>query len=59
MPIYEYTCNQCKENWDVLQKVGDAPPLCPKCNSADVKKEFTATHKLYFGPNRMIKDRMK
>ena len=32
MPIYEYTCDQCHEVLEVLQKVGeDAPEICVKC----------------------------
>ncbi len=38
MPIYEYNCNKCKEQFEVIQKFSD--PLlskCPKC-SGEVTK---------------------
>lgn len=32
MPIYEYKCKECEKISELLQKVDDPPPLCPKCN---------------------------
>ena len=33
MPIYEYQCTGCQHQFDVLQKLNDAPvTLCPSCN---------------------------
>jgi putative FmdB family regulatory protein len=32
MPIYEYTCEDCGENVEELQKLDDPPPdPCPRC----------------------------
>lgn len=32
MPIYEYQCTNCNHQFDLLQKVNDAPVRqCPKC----------------------------
>lgn len=29
MPIYEYRCPQCTYVLEVMQAVGDVPPICP------------------------------
>jgi putative FmdB family regulatory protein len=32
MPIYEYRCQKCGSQVEVMQKIGDAPPKrCGKC----------------------------
>ena len=32
MPIYEYHCGGCREDFEVTQKISDAPLVeCPKC----------------------------
>ncbi len=32
MPIYEYRCNSCHDEFEVTQKITDAPlAWCPKC----------------------------
>jgi putative FmdB family regulatory protein len=40
MPIYEYLCNACKENFALLiwASTEERPSTCPKCGSPDVKK---------------------
>ncbi|MBL8950958.1 MAG: zinc ribbon domain-containing protein [Myxococcaceae bacterium] len=35
MPIYEYACEKCGNEVDVLQKIGEAPP--PKCEKCGAK----------------------
>lgn len=43
MPIYEYHCNRCDHNFEVMQQIGDdSIKLCPKCNSDAVKKMMSA-----------------
>ena len=33
MPIYEYHCTGCDENFEVTQKINDNPlSVCPKCD---------------------------
>lgn len=33
MPIYEYHCTACDENFEVTQKISDAPlGACPRCD---------------------------
>jgi putative FmdB family regulatory protein len=42
MPLYEYSCEQCKERSEILQNISDAPATrCPKCGGA-LKKLFSA-----------------
>lgn len=34
MPIYEYACEKCGHEVDVLQKIGEGPPAkCEKCGA--------------------------
>ncbi|MBI4844117.1 MAG: zinc ribbon domain-containing protein [Nitrospirae bacterium] len=41
MPIYEYRCNECGEEFEKLV-MGKAPDIsCPKCNSKDVTKKLS------------------
>ena len=42
MPIYEYTCEECGENFEELV-FGDEVPACPKCNSDKTHKLLSAT----------------
>ena len=43
MPIYEYQCPACGENFEKLVKVrADAPP-CPECGATDVVKKVSAS----------------
>ena len=43
MPIYEYRCNVCGQELEVLQKVTE-PPLtdCPSCGKPGMQKLLTA-----------------
>lgn len=44
MPIYEYLCNACNGTFEYLQGPGekDVRVFCPKCESGDVTKLFSA-----------------
>lgn len=43
MPIYEYKCEFCQHQVEVLQKINDAPlRLCPSCNKESLSKMVTA-----------------
>lgn len=44
MPIYEYRCEACGHELEVLQKVSD-PPLtkCPECGEERLKKKISMT----------------
>ncbi len=40
MPIYEYQCEECKEELEVIQKVSDDPiETCPSCQNNTLKKK--------------------
>lgn len=40
MPIYEYTCNNCKTKFEILHKSTSKVDelICPNCNSTNIKK---------------------
>jgi putative FmdB family regulatory protein len=39
MPIYEYECSNCHHQFDLMQKISDAPvKQCPKCFENTVVK---------------------
>ena len=40
MPIYRYACEECKHEFDLVQKMSDEPPKCEKCE-APTKKIIT------------------
>ena len=44
MPIYEYECRNCKEKFEVLQKIDESNEgvCCPKCNSDKPEKVLSA-----------------
>ena len=43
MPIYEYQCQACGKELEVIQKHTDAPLQdCPECGKASLKKKVTA-----------------
>jgi putative FmdB family regulatory protein len=37
MPIYEYECNQCENQFEALVR-SDTVPECPECHSTELKK---------------------
>jgi len=43
MPIYEYHCDSCDENFDAIQKFSDAPlSVCRQCGAEGVRKLLSA-----------------
>ena len=43
MPIYEYQCQDCGEEIEVLQKVSDPPAVnCPACGKPSLRKKLSA-----------------
>ncbi len=43
MPIYEFVCEECGNEVEVLQKVSDAPLKdCPACGKPAMKKKVSA-----------------
>ena len=42
MPIYEYKCNECQNEFEELVSGQNDLPPCPKCGSAKVAKLMSA-----------------
>jgi putative FmdB family regulatory protein len=43
MPIYEYRCDECGAQKEILQRISDAPPInCPECGKPALKKLVSA-----------------
>jgi len=42
MPIYEFVCTECKNNFEKLVKNSKQKVPCPKCGSKKVEKKFSA-----------------
>ncbi len=40
MPIYEYVCRECEEEFEKLV-FGSQKVTCPKCDSEDIRKKFS------------------
>ncbi len=59
MPVYEYQCEKCKENFEFLQKVSD-PPLetCEKCGGK-INKSFNTMNFHLYGPGFYSTDNKK
>jgi putative FmdB family regulatory protein len=44
MPIYEYACERCEEEFEVEQRITDDPlKRCPSCRSPRVKRLISQT----------------
>jgi putative FmdB family regulatory protein len=41
MPIYEYECCSCCEQFERLVFRSDEPVSCPKCESAEVRRQMS------------------
>ena len=43
MPIYEFVCEDCGNEVEILQKITDEPlKICPSCGKASMKKKVSA-----------------
>ncbi len=42
MPIYEFACERCGEQFDKLMSVNGPPPPCPHCGAGEVRKLISA-----------------
>jgi putative FmdB family regulatory protein len=38
MPLYEYECKACGQEFEVLVRTGDPAPTCVSCGSSDLQK---------------------
>lgn len=42
MPLYEFECKQCDQQFEFLQRA-EQTPICPKCESPKVEKLLSMT----------------
>jgi putative FmdB family regulatory protein len=44
MPLYEYQCRQCGEEFEKMVRFSEADknPVCPTCQSPDTRKKISA-----------------
>ena len=57
MPIYEYSCDQCRSVQEILQKVNeDAPKECPKCHSLGSLKKVVSNSSFHLKGGGWYKD---
>lgn len=40
MPIYQYKCTDCGEEFEYLIVRSDDQPVCPKCSSLNLEKQL-------------------
>jgi putative FmdB family regulatory protein len=38
MPIFEYSCKGCGQEFEALVRPNTAAPVCPSCSGADLEK---------------------
>jgi putative FmdB family regulatory protein len=43
MPIYEYICQECKYEFELIRPMAqaDAPQTCEKCAAANIKRKIS------------------
>ena len=42
MPIYEYQCDACSYQWELIQRFDDPPPShCPSCGTVNLRKKVS------------------
>jgi putative FmdB family regulatory protein len=43
MPLYEYKCNECGENFEKMVRLSDTamPQECPRCGCRDTSKQIS------------------
>jgi len=41
MPIYEYVCRGCKNEFEAWLRKESETPTCPACKSADLEKQWS------------------
>jgi putative FmdB family regulatory protein len=40
MPIYDYSCNSCSNEFEALVR-GSSSPTCPECGSQDLERKLS------------------
>lgn len=59
MPLYEYKCQKCKNEFEVLLSLEDYSPLrvCPTCNMPSPRKITAAQLQIIQNSERIARDR--
>ncbi|HEX7085911.1 MAG TPA: zinc ribbon domain-containing protein [Vicinamibacterales bacterium] len=57
MPLYEYRCDGCQHQFEVIQKFSDAPiATCPQCGGGPVEKLLSSPAIQFKGTGWYITD---
>jgi putative FmdB family regulatory protein len=57
MPIYEYHCNACGHDFEVLQKISDGPiRKCEKCGRLKAKRQISQSSFILKGSGWYVTD---
>jgi putative FmdB family regulatory protein len=57
MPLYEYRCEACEHQFEVIRKFSDAPiAVCPKCGAGPVVKLISSPAFQFKGSGWYITD---
>lgn len=57
MPIYEYACNSCHQEFELFQKITEDPAEeCPKCGSNGVQRLISRTSFILKGTGWYVTD---
>lgn len=57
MPIYEYACEKCHANEEIIQKFGEATPeVCPKCRAKGTLKRVVTSSAFHLKGGGWYKD---
>ena len=57
MPLYEYRCESCQHQFEVIQKFSDAPiAVCPQCSAGPVVKLLSSPAFQFKGSGWYITD---
>ena len=41
MPLYDYVCRGCRNEFEALVRAGGEPPSCPACKSVDLERQLS------------------
>ncbi len=52
MPIFEYDCVACGQEFEKLVRQSSPPPHCPQCSSTDLRKKLSAFNSASAVPTR-------
>ncbi|HCN67083.1 MAG TPA: zinc ribbon domain-containing protein [Candidatus Accumulibacter phosphatis] len=52
MPIFEYACAACGQEFEKLVRQSSPAPQCPQCNSSDLHKKLSAFNAASASPAR-------